>query len=414
MQRLTSDHRHVSCDLDSGSKRMQSRSNQLHYLARTLLFAVPAISTGIQLSTWISFAFGSAKNRADFFAYYEAGQMLRAGRIGDFYHQIHPPWFGFIHPTYEAVLFVPLSFFAPLKAYVAWILVGVAIVAAILRLLWGELGHLTSISSILPFALTLAFFPISYAIAQGQDSVLLALLMVLAFVEMKSGHEYRSGLLLGLGAFRFQILLPMAAMFLAWKSWRVLAGICTSAVGAFFCSLALTGIYGQLEYLKLLRMLAKPANQFVQQMPNIRGVFAAFGIFSQPIVSVTSALVFIVLALLGRKLTPPCGFLYAISGACLLSFHGYLHDFSVLLLPFLILCDFFVERLDYLGLTLLGLIVALPIATILIGSIMALWICSVIPMSLLFLLRFRAMPLRVELGGSVHSRHQADCILNQS
>ena len=373
----------------STKKRMQTKTRELHYLAKTLLFAIPAISIGIQLSTWISFAFGEDKNRADFFAYYEAAHQLRAGQISAFYHQIHPPWFGFIHPAYEALLFVPLSFLAPLKAYVAWILVGAMIIGDILGILWREFNHLTLVSPITPLVLALAFFPVSYAIAQGQDSIVLALLTVLSFTQIKAGNEYCAGLVLGLGVFRFQILLPMAAMFLVWKSWRLLAGICTSAACALGCSLALTGVSGQVEYLKLLRLLAKPANQYVTQMPNIRGILAEFGVVSHPLILTISGFCFVVLALLGRKLAPSYQFLFATASACVLSFHGYLHDLSLLLLPFLILSDVFVERADYLGLAFLGTIIALPLATITIGSIMALWICSLIPVLLIFFLRFR-------------------------
>jgi hypothetical protein len=151
----------------------------------------------------------------------------------------------------------------------------------------------------------------------------------------------------------------------------------------------LTGLSGQIEYLKLLRLLAKPANQYVTQMPNIRGILAEFGVVSHPPILTISALCFVLLALLGRKLSPSYRFLFATASACVLSFHGYLHDLSLLLLPFLILSDVFVERADYLGLAFLGTIIALPFATIWIGSIMALWICSLIPVSLIFLLRFR-------------------------
>jgi hypothetical protein len=371
---------------------MQTKTRELHYLAKTLLFAVPAISLGIQLPTWISFAFGPEKNRADFFAYYEAAHQLRTGQISAFYHQIHPPWFGFIHPAYEALLFVPFSFLAPFKAYIAWIVTSTAIIGVILGIVWREFDHLTVISAMMPVALAVAFLPVSYAVAQGQDSIVLALLMVLSFIQIRSGNSYWAGLILGLGVFRFQILLPMAAMFLVWKSWRLLAGISTSAACALFCSLALTGISGQIEYLKLLRLLAKPANQFVQQMPNIRGVLAEFGIFSHSSILVISALCFASLALIGRRLPPSYQFLFAMPSACLLSFHGYLHDLALLVLPFLIVSDTVVERADYLALAFLGLIVALPFATIMIGSIMSLWICSLIPVLLIFLLKFRGAP----------------------
>jgi hypothetical protein len=393
------------------SRPMQPSRVNLHYLVRTLLLAVPAISIGIQVSTWISFALGQDKNRADFFAYYAAGFMLRTGKISAFYHQIHPPSFGFIHPAYEALLVVPFTFFTPSRAYIAWILVGLAIVGAILRILRFQLHHLGAISPILPVALALAFFPVTYALAQGQDSILLALLMVLAFTQIQDRREYCAGILLGLGVFRFQILLPIVILLVLWKWWKILAGAFTSSACMLGCSVAITGARGQLQYLKLLRQLADPANQYVQQMPNVRGVLAAFGVVSFPLILVISGLALMWVMLLGRKMPPSHAFLLAVAAASLLSFHGYLHDLSLLLLPFLVLSDFFIERRDYPGLAVLGLLVLMPLAAIMAGSIMVLWICALIPFSLLLLLKFRTAPRASSVALRGISTIKADCVL---
>ena len=364
---------------------MRNKPRELHYFAKTLLFAIPAISIGIQISTWI-FALNEYKNRVDFFAYYQAGYLLRIGQVSRFYHQIQPPSLGFIHPAYEALLFLPLSFFAPRVAYVVWIVTGIVIIWLILTLLKSEVDCLRSFSPIMPWAVALAFFPVSYAIVQGQDSLLLALLVVLAFIQIKSGREFHAGVLLGLGFFRFQILIPMAIIFLCWKWWKLIGGMFASVVCALCASLVITGISGQMQYLKLLRILAEPANQNVQEMTNLRGFLAVSGLTSAPAVLGVSALVLVILARIGRKLAPSDAFLFVVAASCLLSYHLFLHDLTLLLLPLLIVVNASVEHAHYLGLLLAGAIIVLPEAAMMIGSANALWVCFVLPVLLLFIL----------------------------
>jgi glycosyl transferase family 87 len=369
---------------------MQEKPRELHYLAKALILAIPAISIGIQIPTWM-FAFSEYKNRLDFFAYYEAGYFLRTAQASRFYQQTRPPSFGFIHPAYEALVFFPLSFLAPRMAYIVWIVVGLVIVWLILRNLKSEIECLYSFSVIMPWALTFAFFPVSYAIDQGQDSLILALLVVLAFKQVKTGKNFHCGLLLGLGMFRFQVLVPIAILFLFWKSWKLLGGIFASTVVALCASLAITGISGQLQYLRLLHLLADPANQNLKEMSNLRSVLAALGTTSSHVVLGLSALVLIILSLAGQKLTEADRFLFAVTGGCLLSYHLFIHDFCLLLLPLLVVTNLSVKRVDYLGLSFAAVIILLPEVAITVGSATALWACALIPVLLLiFMLRNRA------------------------
>lgn len=369
------------------SEPTQENPRELHYLAKALLLAIPAILIGIQISIWIFFTLSEYKNRVDFFAYYEAGYLLRTGQVSRFYHQIQPPWFGFIHPAYEALLFVPLSFLAPRIAYLVWIFVGLVVVGLILRILRNEVAFLKSLSPVMPWALTLAFFPVPYALAQGQDSLLLALLIVLAFKQVKSRQDFSAGVLLGLGIFRFQILVPMAVMFLFWKSWKLLGGMFISAAGALYASLVITGISGQAQYLRLLRLLSNPSNQNLQEMTNLRSVLAAVGVTSPHVVLAVSSLVLVTLAWAGHKSVRSDSFLLAVAASCFLSYHLFLHDVSLLLLPLLIIANLFVKRADYWGLSCAAVIMLLPEAAIIAGSATALWICALMPLLVMFSLR---------------------------
>lgn len=358
---------------------------ELHYLTKSLLFAIPAVSIGIQISTWTAFALSDLKDKVDFGAFYRAGWLLRSSQTARLY-PTNPPTFDFIHPAYEALLFVPLTLLPPLGAYLVWLSVNLAILWLVLHVLRNQVEHLRSVFRFLPLALALAFLPVSYAIVQGQDSLLLTLLVALAFVKMKSGEDFYAGVLLGFGAFRFQFLIPVAALFLLWKMWRPIGGIFSGAACAVLASVAVTGISGQVQYLKLLCLLAKPTSQHVHRMSNLRAVLDASGIKSSIAVAVISLLALALLAWLGRKLNRAHALLFAVTASCLLSYHLFMHDMSVLVVPLLVATDIALSCADSTRLGLLGAAVISPEAIIMVGSANELWTCAIVPVLLVLAL----------------------------
>jgi hypothetical protein len=384
-------------------------SRDLHYLAKSLLLAVPAISIGIQIPTWIGFALSDLKNHADFGTFYRAGWLVRTSQIDKLY-PTNPPTFDFIHPAYEAPLFVPLTFLQVRPAQIAWMLVNLLILGLIIYLLRDHVRHMRS-ARLLPMVLALAFFPVSYAIAQGQDSLLLTLLITLAFLKMKSCDEFSAGILLGLGAFRFQFLAPIAILFLAWKMWKSIAGMISGALCALLASIALTGISGQLQYAKMLRLLAQPASQPVHRMSSLRAVLFAWGIESPLMVVIVSAVVIAIVAWLGRcpsqiTISDICGntwvpslnpfayrLLFAVTATCLLSYHFFMHDMSVLVVPLIMLADAAISNLNYQVLVLLGAAILAPEVIILAGSADAMWVCAIVPILLLLAIKIEKLPV---------------------
>src|SRR4051812_10940659 len=93
----------------AGHAARLSARRELHYIAKSLLFSIPAISIGVQIATWTIFVLGGFTDRLDFGAFYRSGLILRTGHVADLY-ALNPPTFDFIHPAYEALLFVPLSY----------------------------------------------------------------------------------------------------------------------------------------------------------------------------------------------------------------------------------------------------------------------------------------------------------------
>jgi len=392
-------------------RKERSSPKDLHYVAKSLLFAFPAISIGAQISTWIGFALSDMKNHVDFSVFYNAGLFVRSGQIENLYP--NPPTFDFIHPAYEAPLFVPLTFLSPRCAYVAWIGVNLIVLSLLLWLIRRQLPNLSSISRVLPGALALAFFPIPYAMAQGQDSLLLAVLLSLSFLKFQKGDEFSAGVLLGFGAFRFQFLVPIGLLFLAWKLRKPVLGMISGGFCALLASIAVTGISGQVAYFKMLGLLAQPSNQHVHRMSNVRAVLFASGIESAPIVGFLSIAALILLAWLGSRcfrettISDTCGnvwapvlrissqkLLFACAASCLLSYHLFLHDMSVLVIPLLILADVAILSSDYWTLGLLGVVILAPEVIILAGSANAMWACAVVPVLLLLALTYRPKALR--------------------
>jgi len=67
-------------------------------------------------------------------------------------------------------------------------------------------------------------------------------------VSLESGNECAAGAILGVGAFKFQLVIPVALLFLAWRRWRCAMGAAitgTLAVAVLLVRLAQAMIYAQ-------------------------------------------------------------------------------------------------------------------------------------------------------------------------
>src|SRR5207244_13270755 len=78
-------------------------------------------------------------------------------------------------------------------------------------------------------AMLSTFLPVNVALMQGQDSILLLVLLAAAFVALHRGRGFAAGTLVGLGLFKLQIVIPIAILFFAWRRWRFSAGFALSS-----------------------------------------------------------------------------------------------------------------------------------------------------------------------------------------
>jgi hypothetical protein len=227
--------------------------------------------------------------------------------------------------------------------------------AACLYLLQRSALHFDADSRLI-FTLALAV-PLISTLGEGQDSILLLLLYVSAFVNLKKGRDFWAGSALGASFFRFQLAIPFLLVFLALRRWRVVLG--ASAVSLFLgvLSLFLVGWRGMERYGQLLIARTGGTYSPAAQMPTVRG-FIDTVVAGKVNEGLSTILVIVTsLALLGwllgkwrgRSWDPAAGtfdLLVSLSlvVAFLLSFHSLVHTLVVLALPMVLVLDHWAAR----------------------------------------------------------------------
>lgn len=313
----------------------------------------------------VSLHFSSALKGTDFPDFYCAARILLDGHAHNLYdaafqYRYQAEYAGrvgtlYIHPPYEAALYLSVAWLPLRYAYMLWSFLNLLFLAFAARVL-ARTTLLDWDWQLLPiFALT--FVPLLLCLIQGQDSIVLLLLVVLAYANLRRGHNLTSGCWLALGLFKFQLVLPIAIVLLLARSGigkRAFAsGFATVMLALMGLSAAISGWSVFTVYPKFLLHL--PAQQFAgiipQVMPNFRGmVFTVFhhnqSWWSVAIVCVLSAVALLCnldawkpaeLASDQPKIDPRGTFDLAFSStvifALLVSYHLNPHDLTLLLLP---------------------------------------------------------------------------------
>ncbi|MGH9538230.1 MAG: glycosyltransferase family 87 protein, partial [Terriglobales bacterium] len=266
----------------------------------------------------------------------------------------------FIRPAYQALLFVPFSLLPYRSAYLAFLTVNLVLLGMAYWVLRPHMSNLARVWRFLPVFVFLVFYPILLAMMQGQDSILLLVLLAAALAALEQGQERRAGILLGLGLFKMQIVIPIALLFLLWRRWRFFAGFTLSAGLFSLISLWVVGFAQTAAYARALLSVGTnvaAVHQFplrVSIMANLRGLF--FGLFGarlpafwiQVLTIVASAFVLLWAALrVDGKKRQADAFVIAITVSLIVSYYLFIHDLSVLLVPIVITLDrFILERPD--------------------------------------------------------------------
>jgi len=304
------------------------------------------------------------KGYPDFAIYYCAGTVVRQGlghhlyddtmqfKVEQQFASDVPLFRGplpYTHPPFEALFFVPFSYFPYPEAYVLWDLLNVMLLAAIPFLLRPHLPHLEGYSPLLWILASLAFFPIFFTLLQGQDAILLLFLYTLAFVCLKKNQCASAGAWIALGLFKFHLILPFLFLLLVQKRKRVLYGFVPVAIALALLSVALAGTKAIMAYPRFVLHLedTMAGSEMVPAgMPSLRGLMYIFfpaGAYVAPVLLLSIGL----LLFTGWKCRGVVNadlfdlkFSLALVCTALVGYHVVSYDLSMLMLPVFVLTNY--------------------------------------------------------------------------
>jgi hypothetical protein len=302
------------------------------------------------------------KGYSDFSIYYCAGTIVRRGFGHHLYDSvtqfkvqrefspevaIRLDALPYNHPPFEAVLFAPFSYVSYPFAFGLWALANLGMLMSLPFMLRRELQHLQNYSWPSWVLASLGFFPIFFALLQGQDAVLLLFLYTLVFVCLKRNRDLFAGGWLALGLFKPHLILPFVFLLLMQGRKKVLYGFLPIAAILSVGSVAVVGWEGVLLYphyvLHLEDTMARGAIM-PSDMPNLRGILYVLlhGDSYVGLVALASSvgvLLFAAWQCRGEANLFNLKFSLAAVATVLVSYHGLGYDLSMLMLPILLLAN---------------------------------------------------------------------------
>jgi len=339
----------------AGSIQRNQPVREKQFWPRELVLGLLPLLVGFEILLWTAYLPLGLRGVADFRTLYASGYMARTHDAHDIYNsdkllvvkeKLAPIGRTFNqpmdHPAYEVLLFVPLSLLSYRHALIAFIVFNLGVVFLCERLLRPSFHVLSERWKPFPGLIFAAFFPITRAITQGQDSILLLALLAGALVYIQKKNDWRAGFLTGLGLFKLQVVIPIALIFLLWRRWRFVMGFAISSAAATIISLFLVGIQGTLRYANMLLGMSLHLRSEAdalryslspRTMLNLRGLLSAFFVGRIPHwwlqgLIIASSLAVLLLVARCRPSLP-----LAIIAASLVSYHLNAQDTSVLMIP---------------------------------------------------------------------------------
>jgi len=305
----------------------------------------------------------------DFTIFYSAAKMIRGGLRGQLYDaaaqfrsqqefaskvSTRQAALPYNHPPFEAPLFIPLSWLPYWAAFVVWDVVNLGILFFLPRLLRPHLPVLKKVPTAACVFGSFAFFPVFIVLLQGQDVLLFLLVVALGFVALKNNRDHQAGLWLGLGLFRFHLLVPIFFGLLWQRRYRVIFRFLLIACVLVMISVFTVGWSESTIYPGYVLHMEKNAAQqdmrAVLNMPNLQGLLAMTP-FPAPIGKAILALIaiglLVFMAVVWKRtdrVGNPLGFCLALLTTVITAYHSFAHDLCILLLLTAILGDYVVTN----------------------------------------------------------------------
>jgi hypothetical protein len=302
------------------------------------------------------------KGYSDFTIYYSAGTIVRQGLGRQLYDNliqfrvqqefapevaIRLDALPYNHPPFEAVFFAPFTYLSYPSAFALWMLANLAMLISLPFMLRQKLHHLRRYPVAFWLLASLSFFPIFFALLQGQDAILLLFFYTLAFICLQENRDVFAGGWLALGLFKFHLVLPFIILLLVQGRKKVLYGFFPIAAVLALISAVIVGTEGMLHYphyvLRLEETMAKGAIM-PSDMPNLRGVLYLLlhgHSYVGAVALVLSVVVFFFAAWWCRAGTNRVDLKFSLNvvATLLVSYHCLGYDLSILMLPILLLAN---------------------------------------------------------------------------
>jgi Glycosyltransferase family 87 len=309
------------------------------------------------------------KGYPDFTIFYSAGKILREGLGSKLYDEstqyriqqefaagvsIRQGPLPYNHPPFEALLFLPFIYLPYFSAYLLWNAINLLILCSLPFLLRPHIPILRQVPVALVVFTSLAFFPVFIAFLQGQDILLLVLLFVLAYVCLNKRADFAAGCWLGLGLFRFHLVLPLVLILFLLKRRQVIFGFLCVALALIVVSILVMGWNAALNYPAYVwhveQTMEKRKTAVPIGMPNLRGLIDALSerVLSKTargsLVAMVSIALIIFAALRCRGRNFDLGFSLAVITTILVGYHAFVYDLSLLLLPIALLANYSLQQ----------------------------------------------------------------------
>jgi hypothetical protein len=324
-------------------------------------------SLWLNLLMFIDFAGGIKRGYPDFTVFYTAATILREGRGHQLYnsqvqYQVQQDFSGhiairggalpYIHPPFEAPIFVPLTWLPYAQAFAVWDLLNIVMLFGVALLLRQSVACLRSIQPWKFVIGSLTFFPIFACLLEGQDSILMLLLCALAYNALKKRADFLGGCWLALAAFKFQFIVPIVLLLFIWKRRRVALGFGAVAMVLAMLSVSLVGVKALLQYPGYVRQIvASPSLGGVppELLPNLHGLAMGWhGPFSGTVGAALAALISIMLVVFAARSRWESAheknlqlqFSLAIVVSVLIAWQTNSHDLSLLVIPLVLITDY--------------------------------------------------------------------------
>jgi hypothetical protein len=311
----------------------------------------------------VIFANTGAHTQFDFRSFYTAGYLART-HPAQLYNlaaqeqieltRISPAGFlPFYHPAYEAFLYTAFSILSYRAAYLAFIGFNLLLVMVAFFAARSAFSSAIFWRQPRPGLMLFLFLPLLIAVAHGQDSIVFLVLLCLAWRQLEKGKDISAGCVLGLALFKFQIAIPIALLVAIRRGWRFSAGFLAVSAAVVLLCIGIVGLAGTTDYVHLMFGAVSAIDKraavqhgmdvYPSAMTNLAGLLYGFGARFLPsfafnlLVGVCSLGLFVWSALSVRRFEQEVAFSIAILCGLLVSYHLFIYDLTLALLPVVLL-----------------------------------------------------------------------------